>query len=159
MKNAKKTKNERPKKIKKMGKGQSKSLSRHSAASSSSSSSSSASSSAASSSPPSSSSSASSNFEKCRKVKLEIHSIRGGTMVQLSKVSCFDESGDLIQFQSAKNPNGRNPRNEEPSKAIDGEIATKWLDYGESRPYVLILEASNPFNLCHYELTTANDCS
>lgn len=59
--------------------------------------------------------------------------IRGGispTMVQLSEIE-FYYSGNKLSLTgaTATNPGGSNPVGEEPSKAIDGSTATKWLDF------------------------------
>lgn len=59
--------------------------------------------------------------------------IRGGitpTMVQLSEIE-FYYSGTKLSLTgaTATNPGGSNPVGEEPSKSIDGNTSTKWLDF------------------------------
>jgi len=51
-------------------------------------------------------------------------------MVQMTEIE-FYLSGTKISTTgaTATNPGGSNPVGEEPSKAIDGSTATKWLDY------------------------------
>ena len=59
--------------------------------------------------------------------------IRGGispTMVQLSEIEFYYNNAKLsFSGATATNPGGSNPVGEEPSKAIDGNTSTKWLDF------------------------------
>ena len=48
--------------------------------------------------------------------------------LQLAQLILYDENGLLIPLCNAKNLFGSNPSNEEPSRLIDGNKSTKWLD-------------------------------
>lgn len=86
--------------------------------------------------------------------------IRGGinpTMVQLSEIE-FYYSGIKISLTgaTATNPGGSNPVGEEPSKAIDGSTATKWLD-GNILPLVVDFGANKRVVANAFRFATAND--
>ena len=86
--------------------------------------------------------------------------IRGGispTMVQMAEIE-FYFSGTKVSVSgaTATNPGGSNPTGEEPSKAIDGSTATKWLDFN-IQPLVIdfgsgVRQVVDAFRFC-----TAND--
>lgn len=80
-------------------------------------------------------------------------SARGSNMVQLAELNFF--SGEE-RLTSAKitNPDGSNPRNEEPFRANDGNKSTKWLDF---RITPLIYDFGSPVQVDSYQLITAND--
>ena len=55
----------------------------------------------------------------------------------------------------ATNPGGRNPGNEGPMRATDGDPATKWLDFNKGTP--LVLDYGRPVLADGYRLASAND--
>lgn len=77
----------------------------------------------------------------------------GSNMVQLAELNFFTE-GTFLDSATITNPNGRNPRNEEPFRANDGNKNTKWLDFNINP---LIYDFGAPVIVDSYQLTTAND--
>ena len=73
--------------------------------------------------------------------------------VQLSEMK-FYFCGTQLAVRNAINPGGSNPPNEVPSKAIDGSVSTKWLDFNKR---TLILEFSSSVSINGYVWYTAND--
>lgn len=75
--------------------------------------------------------------------------------VQIAEIEF--RSGDAIKRpMKVTNPNGVNPQNEEPDKAIDGKTETKWLDFKKG-PLILEWSFPGPGPLDAYRFTTAND--
>jgi hypothetical protein len=86
--------------------------------------------------------------------------IRGGispTMIQLSEIEFYFSGTKLsLAGATATNPGGSNPVGEEPSKAIDGSTATKWLDFN-ILPLVIDFGAGNLRVADSFRFATAND--
>jgi len=82
--------------------------------------------------------------------------LRGGGTDLFVQLSLFQmkHNGQIIQGAIASNPGGANPANEEPSKVVDGNINTKWLDM---RRLPLVLDFQQPVEANSYRLATAND--
>ncbi len=56
----------------------------------------------------------------------------------------------------ASNPGGNNPANESPAMAVDGDTATKWLDFNKQ---ALVLDCGAPTPIDGYRWATANDAT
>ena len=76
--------------------------------------------------------------------------------LQIAQLIAWDGGGRELRLVDARNPNGHNPPNEEPAKALDGNARTKWLD-GRKGALECRLEAGPSF-IARYAIATANDC-
>ena len=85
--------------------------------------------------------------------------VRGAVIeaVQISEIELYF-SGTKVSFAgaTATNPGGSNPAGEEPSKAIDGNTATKWLD-GNILPLVIDFGVGGQKVADSFRFATAND--
>jgi len=76
--------------------------------------------------------------------------------VQVAEFYFYSNSRRITNTITASNPGGFNPTNETPSKAVDNNTSTKWLDFNK-RPIVFDLGA--PVSVGAYSYVTANDAS
>jgi hypothetical protein len=75
--------------------------------------------------------------------------------VQLSEFTMSNAGADVLGA-TATNPGGNNPANETPDLAVDGNTATKWLDFLKGP---LVLDFGTPVTVDGYYFTTANDAT
>ena len=73
--------------------------------------------------------------------------------VQLSEFQLFNGSTQ-VTGATATNPGGSNPSAEQPPKAVDGSVDTKWLDFNK---LPLVLTYSSAVTIDNYRWATAND--
>ena len=73
--------------------------------------------------------------------------------VQLAEMEVY-ANGVLLKPESAFNPDGANPGTETPAESIDGNLATKWLDFNRGP---LILDFGKVVAANSYRWATAND--
>ncbi len=87
--------------------------------------------------------------------------VRGALIeaVQISEIE-FYFSGTMVSFAgaTATNPGGSNPAGEEPSKAIDGNTNTKWLD-ANILPLVIDFGVGGQKVADSFRFATANDAT
>ena len=84
--------------------------------------------------------------------------IRGSAgMVQISEIA-LRSNGKQVSMSGAlaTNPSGKNPNNEDPSKAIDSSTGTKWLDYN-TPSQGLVIDFRTAVQADSFSFTTAND--
>jgi hypothetical protein len=74
--------------------------------------------------------------------------------VQLSEFSFYSSTGLITARPTVTNPGGNNPDGEGPANLVDGNTATKWLDFNRSP---LVFNFGSPVSVHHYGFTTAND--
>jgi hypothetical protein len=74
--------------------------------------------------------------------------------VQLSEFSFYSATGLIAAQPAVTNPGGNNPDGEGPANLVDGNTATKWLDFNRSP---LVFHFGTPVAVHHYGFTTAND--
>ena len=76
--------------------------------------------------------------------------------VQLSEFSFYSLSGPITATPTVSNPEGDNPDGEGPGNLLDGNTATKWLDFDREK---LVFDFGVPTSIHHFGFTTANDAS
>lgn len=86
------------------------------------------------------------------------------TIIQVAEFVLQSGGSDItMSGATATNPDGDNPAGEEPSDAIDGSTATKWLDFnfGTNGQSILLLDfgAGNEVSFDGYRWATANDAT
>ena len=77
-------------------------------------------------------------------------------LLQLARLRLFDTSGVELLLVEAECQAGRSPEGEEPLKAIDGSVETKWLSHGR-HALEAALGARGGACVASYALTTGND--
>jgi hypothetical protein len=77
-------------------------------------------------------------------------------LLQLARLRLFDTSGAELLLVEAECEAGRSPQGEEPTKAIDGSVDTKWLSHGR-HALEAALGAQGGACVARYALTTGND--
>ncbi len=82
--------------------------------------------------------------------------------VQASEFTLYDNNQNKVKIFNVINPNGLNPINESPSKLIDGNVNTKWLDYNfinnrNKSTLIFDLGPSNTSIPYYYSWNTGND--
>lgn len=87
---------------------------------------------------------------------------RGGDRadgLQLAEVELFGENGQVLRVQNASSPGGKWRRNQDPGRAIDGDIRTKWLDssFASTGRSTLVLRLATPMRVVGYMLYTADE--
>lgn len=85
---------------------------------------------------------------------LRVRSGRSDTTVQLAEFSFFSATGPIAATPTVTNPGGNNPDAERPINLVDGNTATKWLDFNRAP---LVFNFGSPVTVHHYGFTTAND--
>ena len=82
--------------------------------------------------------------------------LRGGSSADSVQISEFQMLLETVPLSavSATNPGGNSPGGENPSKAIDGSLNTKWLDFNK---VALVLDYGVPVTATAYRFATAND--
>jgi hypothetical protein len=83
-----------------------------------------------------------------------VRSGSGSRTVQLSEFSFYSISGPVTAQPTVTNPGGENPDGEGPSNLVDGNTATKWLDFDRNP---LVFNFGSPVTVDSYGFTTAND--
>src|SRR5881394_432276 len=79
----------------------------------------------------------------------------GNSLIQLAEMQIFSGPAQIIGAV-ATTPTGGNPPNETPAKAVDNNVATKWLDL-TLQP--LTLDFGAPLFATQYVWATANDAT
>lgn len=85
---------------------------------------------------------------------VRVRSGRSSTTVQLSEFSFFSATGPIAATPTVTNPGGDNPGGEGPVNLVDGNTATKWLDFDRAP---LVFNFGSPVTVHHFGFTTAND--
>jgi Ca2+-binding RTX toxin-like protein len=73
--------------------------------------------------------------------------------VQVSELQLFYQ-GQALTGATVSNPGGSNPQNEEPFRAVDGDLTSKWLDFNKGP---LVLDFGTELVADSYRFATAND--
>jgi len=95
-----------------------------------------------------------------RYYRLLIDKVRDGAAansVQLSEFRLFDINGNTLSA-TYSSTGGNSPSGEDPTKAGDGLLTTKWLDFNETSAILNITFASNTA-IAGYRWATANDAT
>ena len=93
-------------------------------------------------------------------VILDVSQVCSGSTTQLAEVALYDCDGNTIPAVagSAANPGGRQPPSEMARFALDGNVATKWLDSERDGGHQLMWQIAQPLTtIGSYSWTAANN--
>ena len=94
-------------------------------------------------------------FRHFRFTQTKLRDDAAANSIQLAEFNFSNGGVDLdMSSVTATNPGGQNPTNETPPLVVDGNTATKWLDFNKGP---LVLDFGAPVTVDAYTFTTAND--
>jgi hypothetical protein len=106
------------------------------------------------------------SYEVYKSFKMLFPKVNGATLMQIADVAFYPlpdaVGGNVLAVGNAilavhQNWQSRYPANESPAKCIDGDVSTKYLNFGEEDSGFIVTPLVGPSMLDSFQITTAND--